>query len=65
MPCHYRCYFLGLDNRFKDVAELACTDDAAAIAVARQCFQQRLIFSGFELWQGPRRVHIERSPATR
>jgi hypothetical protein len=48
----YRVYLLGNDRRFRDVREIACPDDAAAIAHAR-----RLIDGcAAELWQEARLI---------
>jgi hypothetical protein len=55
----YRCYFLSASNAIKDVAEFRCLDDAEALDHARGLLKNQPIHQGFELWEGPRRLHRE------
>lgn len=59
MSCRYRCYFLSRDNKVKDVIEFTCDDDATAVVEAWHRFRRLRIFSGFELWEGARRVYVQ------
>jgi hypothetical protein len=56
---NFRCYFLDGDGRIKAVQSFGCATEAHAINLARYCFGEAKTFSGFELWQGARRIHDE------
>ena len=57
----YRLYLLGPDCRICSPARgFEAHDDEAALEIAREVFRSGLTpHHGFELWQGPRRVHTE------
>ena len=64
----YRCYFLSRADAIKDVAEFQSRDDRAAVEHARTIFKAQILYPGFELWEGARRIHCEpdsRADATR
>jgi hypothetical protein len=56
---NFRCYFLDDNGRIKAVQSFGCAADAHAINLARYCFTEAKSYSGFELWQGERRIHSE------
>jgi hypothetical protein len=58
----YRCYFLGTDGRFVGVETFLAKDDDEALLLARRLYaihaeSDEARHHGFEVWQGPRRVH--------
>jgi hypothetical protein len=59
----YRCYFLGSDNRIKNVLEFAAASDEAAIAVGERRSSHIQPYAGVELWQGLRQVYVRLPPS--
>jgi hypothetical protein len=55
----YRCYLLDAYGAIRGVVPMACDGDDRAVARARDLLVRRPEYSGFELWQRDRRVHVE------
>lgn len=58
----YRCYFLGRDNRIKDVVEFRSMSDDEAIVTAQRQLAVLRFYAGFELWEGTRQVYVRLPP---
>jgi hypothetical protein len=54
----YRCYFLDRVGEAAGAQDLDCGSDADAVTAARRIHEEEF-GSGFELFQGNRRVHVE------
>jgi len=61
----YRCYFLDEQGRFLDFELIDCTSDKEAIDRARRLFADRHYCSRFEVWDGARRLPLDRADETK
>lgn len=55
----YRCYFLDGDGPIRAVQSFDCASATDAILLAQRAFADIETYSGFEVWQGDRRIHRE------
>lgn len=59
----YRCYLLGLEGRSFGRREFDAKNDIEALEFAHALYdlyaENALNHTGFELWQGSRRVHYQ------
>jgi hypothetical protein len=55
----YRCYLLDAVGAIRGVEAMACDGDDRAVARAWELLRRRPEYSGFEVWQRNRRVHVE------
>ena len=54
----FRCYFLGCAGKIQEAENIEADEPEKAVEFARaHC--TRAGYRGFEIWQGPRRVHNE------
>jgi hypothetical protein len=59
MPDYY-LYLFGSDGHITARIELASQTDQSAIAAARERHDMSVNKNGFEVWDGPRQVHVEK-----
>ena len=57
----YRCYLLNARSHIAGVEVIECSDDCIARRRAKQILAARPTFSGVEIWEGGRRVHVQMS----
>lgn len=55
---HYRLYFLNIENRIANAADLGCDTDGQAIIAAQANADGRTV----EIWQRTRRVEVFKPP---
>ena len=54
----YRCFLLDAESHIASAEEFACYDDNAAKLRAREILARKTEFSGIEVWERDRRVHV-------
>ncbi len=57
----YRCYLLNAHCHIAGLEVIACRDDRIAQRRAEQILDARPAFSGIEVWESGRRVHVKMS----
>ena len=57
----YRCYLLNARCHIAEVEVIKCPDDRVAKRRAEQILDARPVYSGIEVWEGDRRVHVQMS----
>jgi len=55
----YRCYLLNARSHIASVEVIECRDDRAAVQRAEQILDAQPTFSGIEVWEWDRRVHVK------
>jgi hypothetical protein len=55
----YRCYLLNARRHFAAVEIIECPDDRTARRRAEQILAARPVYSGVEVWEWERRVHVQ------
>jgi len=61
MMHNYRCYLLNARCHVAEVEVIKCRDDGVAKRRAGQILDARPAYSGIEVWEGDRRVHVQMS----
>ena len=55
----YRVHLLGPDGSVAAAQQFSAASRGAAVRIARGMTKEDSLFTGFELWSGTRRVHVE------